>query len=33
MFANNTPEPVAYAEEDVQKDLIQRYHPGEERLL
>ena len=32
MFANNTLKPVAYTEEEIQKDLVELYRPGKERL-
>jgi len=32
MFAKNTLNPVAYTEEEIQKDLVERYRPGEERF-
>ena len=32
MFANNTLKAVAYTEEEIQKDLVERYRPGKERL-
>jgi acyl-homoserine-lactone acylase len=32
MFADNRMKPVAYTEADIQRDLIERYHPGEERV-
>jgi acyl-homoserine-lactone acylase len=32
MFANNQLKPVAFTEEEIQKDLVERYRPGEERL-
>ena len=31
MFANNHLKPVAYTEADILSDLVERYHPGEER--
>jgi acyl-homoserine-lactone acylase len=31
MFANNRMKRVAYSEPDIQQDLVERYHPGEER--
>jgi len=31
MFANNRMKPVAYSEADIQRDLIERYRPGQER--
>jgi acyl-homoserine-lactone acylase len=32
MFADNRMKPVAYTEADILKDLIERYHPGDERV-
>jgi len=31
LFADNRMKPVAFTEEDIQADLVRRYHPGEER--
>ena len=31
LFANNRLKPVAYSEIGIEKDLVERYRPGEER--